>query len=86
MLFDIETKENGRVIDRGVDRMWVIIKTKTKHGYVGVLDSNPGFAENLNLREGSKVAFRPEHVIDTGHPPRNYVIEKYGASFFQDEP
>jgi len=36
-----------------------------------VLDSNPGFAENLNLREGSKVAFR---------------IEKYGASFFQDEP
>jgi hypothetical protein len=59
LLFDIETKENGRVIDRGVDRMWVIIKTKTKHGYVGVLDSNPGFAENLNLREGSKLLSDP---------------------------
>ena len=28
LLFDIETREGGRVIDRGVDRMWVIIKAK----------------------------------------------------------
>ena len=84
LLFDIETKENGHVIDRGVDRMWVIIKMKTEHGYLGILDSDPGAAENLTLREGDQVAFGPEHVIDTGRPPRNYIVEKYGASFFQD--
>ena len=30
LLFDIETKENGAIIDRGVDRMWVIVKTRTE--------------------------------------------------------
>ena len=84
LLFDIETKENGQIIDRGVDRMWVIVKTKTEHGYLGVLDSDPGYAENLTLRLGSQVIFGPEHVIDIGQPPRSYVLERYGASFFQE--
>jgi hypothetical protein len=26
LLFDIETREEGRVVDRGVDRMWVIVR------------------------------------------------------------
>jgi hypothetical protein len=50
LLFDIETREQGRVVDRGVDRMWVIVKTRTERGYIGVLDSDPGTAENLRLR------------------------------------
>ena len=25
LLFDIETRKDGRVIDRGVDRLWVIV-------------------------------------------------------------
>jgi hypothetical protein len=82
LLFDIETRENGHIIDRGVDRMWVIIKAKTEHGYLGVLDNNPGLAENLALRQGHLVVFGPEHVIETGRPPRSYVVETYGASFF----
>jgi len=83
-LFDIETRENGRIIDRGVDRMWVIVKTRTECGYVGVLDNDPDAAENLALRQGDLVAFGPEHVAGTGRPPRDYVVEKYGASFFED--
>jgi hypothetical protein len=39
LLFDIETRECGHVVDRGVDRMWVIVKAKTDEGYIGVLDT-----------------------------------------------
>jgi hypothetical protein len=84
LLFDIETREEGRVVDRGVDRMWVIVKTRTERGYIGVLDSDPGAAENLRLREGDSVTFGPEHIADIATPPRQYVIKKYGASFFDE--
>ena len=82
LLFDIETREGGRVIDRGVDRMWVIIKAKTVGGYIGVLDNDPGHPENLMLQEGALVLFRPEHVADVAQPPRHYIVGKYGESFF----
>ena len=84
LLFDIETREGGRVVDRGVDRMWVIVKARTESGYIGVLDSDPGAAENLRLREGDSVTFGPEHIADIATPPRHYVIQKYGASFFDE--
>jgi hypothetical protein len=84
LLFDIETREDGGVIDRGVDRMWVIVKARTESGYLGILDSDPGVAENLTLHPGDQIKFGPQHVIDTGRPPRDYIIEKYGASFFGD--
>jgi hypothetical protein len=84
LLFDIETKENGRVIDRGVDRMWVIVKCRGPLGYEGVLDSDPGHADSLKLKQGDVVHFGPEHVAAIEHPPRDYVVAKYGASFFED--
>lgn len=84
LLFDIETREEGRVVDRGVDRMWVIVKARTERGYIGVLDSDPGAAENLRLREGDGVTFGPEHIAEIANPPRQYVIEKYGESFFEE--
>jgi len=62
--------------------MWVIIKARTEGGYLGVLDSDPGVAENLKLREKDLIAFAPEHVASIGHPPRDYVVDKYGADFF----
>lgn len=82
LLFDIETREEGRVVDRGVDRMWVIVKGRTEGGYIGVLDSNPGTAENLRLQEGDNITFGPEHITEIDSPPRDYVTKKYGASFF----
>ena len=82
LLFDIETKDGGRVVDRGVDRMWVIVKARTPDGYVGVLDNDPGHAENLNLREGDLIVFGPEHVAAIDHPSREYIVGKYGDSFF----
>ena len=82
LLFDIETREGGSVIDRGVDRMWVIVKIRTEQGYLGVLDNNPGTAENIKLRERDLIAFGPEHVASIEQPPRDYVVGKYGAAFF----
>jgi hypothetical protein len=82
LLFDIEIKEQGRIVDRGIDRMWVIVKARTDNGYVGVLDNDPGTGENLHLREGDVIIFGPEHVIATNTPPREYVIQKYGSVFF----
>ena len=84
LLFDIETRVNGRVVDRGVDRMWVIVKARTEGGYIGVLDNSPGTAENLRLSEGDNIAFGPEHVAEISTPPRDYVMRRYGASFFDE--
>lgn len=84
LLFDIETKDGGRVIDRGVDRMWVIIRTVENGRYAGTLDNDPGEAEHLNLREGDTIVFGPEHVAAIDHPPRDYVVTKYGKSFFDE--
>ena len=83
LLFDIETREGGRVVDRGVDRMWVIVKGRTGALYRGVLDSDPGQAEGLSLRPGIEVNFLPEHVIAIERPPDRYVLEKYGPNFFE---
>jgi uncharacterized protein YegJ (DUF2314 family) len=83
LLFDFETKENGRVIDRGVDRMWVIIKARAMGGYIGILDNDPGTAENLKLHEGDAILFGPEHITEINKPSREYVIKKYGPSFFE---
>src|SRR5206468_671575 len=62
LLFDIETRESGRVIDRGVDRMWVIVKRRVADRYLGVVVSDPGIADNLRLRPGSEILFGPEHI------------------------
>jgi len=83
LLFDIETREAGRVIDRGVDRMWVIVKGRAMDGYVGILDNDPGRIGNLNLREGDTIHFGPEHITAIEYPPKDYVVRKYGDSFFE---
>jgi len=64
--------------------MWVIVKARIEGGYIGVLDNDPGTAENLQLREGDVITFGPEHIAEISTPPREYVIEKYGASFFDE--
>ena len=84
LLFDIETREGGRVIDRGVDRLWVIVQHRRGDGYIGLLDSDPGLADGLNLRPGDPIAFGPEHVADIARPPRDYVLAKYGSAFFDE--
>ena len=82
LLFDIETRDAGRVVDRGVERMWVIVKTKAKGLYIGILDSDPGIAKGLTLRPGTEVLFGVEHVISIDRPPADYLLGKFGPGFF----
>ncbi len=69
LLFDIETKENGVTMDRGVDRMWVIITQTSNGNYTGVLDSDPGYAKNLQLARGDQVSFHANHICGIAQPP-----------------
>ena len=84
LLFDIETKEGDKVIDRGVDRLWVIVKRRTGDLFVGVLDSDPGVAPQLTLRPGTEVLFGPEHVIAINRPPDDYINQRFGPSFVEE--
>ena len=85
LLFHIETKDADRVVDRGIDRMWVIVMTVTPEGYLGVLDNDPGYAEGLNLRAGDIIAFGPQHVAAIERPPLDYLVRKYGGVFLDNE-
>lgn len=82
LLFDIETKEAGKVIDRGVDRMWVIVVEVLVNGYRGVLDSDPGLAENLELFRGDLIDFSEDHVCKIDRPPEAFLKSVY-SNFFQ---
>ena len=81
LLFDIETRDEGTVHSRAVDRMWVIIKEVEPEGYIGVLDSDPGEAEDLNLTRGDLLRFTFHHICDIDHPPAEYLLREYGNSF-----
>jgi hypothetical protein len=83
LLFHIETREANPVIDRGVDRMWVIVRAAGPDGYVGVLDNDPGQSEGLNLHQGDAIVFGPEHVAAIDYPTKEYILGKYGRSFFE---
>jgi hypothetical protein len=72
------------VIDRGVDRLWVIVKRRSGGVYIGVLDTDPGASPQLTLRPGAEVLFGPEHVIAINRPPDDYIYERCGPSFFEE--
>jgi hypothetical protein len=82
LLFDIETREYDHIIDRGVDRMWVIVKERINGKYQGYLDNNPGQADGLELHEKDLISFGPEHIIDIEKPPHDYLVKKYGNLLF----
>lgn len=84
LLFDIATRQDGRILDRGVDRMWVVVKSRRQDRYLGVLANDPGMAEGLSLAAGDAIEFGPEHVADIDHPPRAYILETFGVDFFDD--
>ena len=81
LLFLIESTEDGRMIERGVDRMWVIVKAAGDGRYVGILDNDPGEAEGVFLHLGDEIVFGAEHVAAIERPPRDYIVGKYGPEF-----
>jgi len=47
--------------DVQIERMWVIIKSRTDNGYIGTLDNDPLCTKELQA--GAEVVFGPEHII-----------------------
>jgi hypothetical protein len=79
LIFDQEGyEESGEVTVQG-ERMWVIVTDRMAGRYLGVLDSDPQLLEpneTTYLKRGVEIAFDPEHVIDIGNPPPEYVAER----------
>lgn len=46
------------------ERMWVIVRERTPHGYLGMLDNQPSAIDrNGEFWAGSELPFEPEHII-----------------------
>ncbi len=60
--------------------MWVIVADQIGDAYIGILDAQPSFdpSEDVYLRFGAEIPFRPEHVIEIAQPPRKYVEWQLG--------
>lgn len=81
ILFDIETRENGIIVDRGIDRMWVIVISVLYDSYRGVLDSEPGTAENLKLFRGDVIEFGASHICKIDQPPKEFLEKEHRKHF-----
>jgi hypothetical protein len=83
LIFDIEsTDDDGRVVVNG-ERMWVIVAERVGDRYIGILDNQPATIEPSDatyLRFGAEIPFAPEHVIDLGDPPSDYVEWQLGQT------
>lgn len=77
LLFQISSHSGS-----GIERMWVIVRRRLDGLYVGVLDSAPLDADSRSLRRGSTIVFAPEHIADISRPDREYVVARYGETFF----
>lgn len=48
-----------------VERMWVLVRERTRDGYLGILDNKPGaIAENDELWLGTELPFSAKNVIN----------------------
>ena len=81
LIFEIEGyDENGTVSTQG-ERMWVIIAERIGDLYIGILDNQPASLEpnaDVYLTIGAEIPFGPEHVINIGDPPADYVAGQLG--------
>ena len=60
IIFEMESIEDPKELN--AERMWVIITEKSNAFYVGKLDSFP--FDNVHIKYGQRVNFKPEHIID----------------------
>src|SRR5262245_3111573 len=77
LLFDIEVRESGHVVDRGTERMWVVVSERGPYHFVGLLANTPA-ADHPTLKEGSPIIFGPEHVCDCDRPPQEFITKMLG--------
>jgi hypothetical protein len=81
LIFDVEGQDEDGPIEVQGERMWVIVAERVADAYIGILDNQPASiepSESVYLCFGAEVPFLPEHVIDIGEPPADYVEWQLG--------
>jgi hypothetical protein len=81
LIFDIESIDDAGQVQLQGERMWVVVSERCGGLYVGILDNQPASVEpgeKVYLYFGAEVPFGPEHVIDIGDPPAEYVEWQLG--------
>lgn len=80
LIFDIEGYDEDGSIVVGGERMWVIMAECVGDAYIGILDAQPHVeqSDDVYLRFGAEIPFRPEHVIEIAQPPTRYVEWQLG--------
>ena len=83
LIFDIETQDEDGTIRVSGERMWVIVLSTKNGHYLGILDNEPSCIEpgTGGLEPGSKLWFKPEHVVGLSKPPIEYLIAAYPDEF-----
>jgi hypothetical protein len=81
LIFEIEATEEDGSVSIQAERMWVIVAERVGDAYIGILDNQPVCLEpsdDVYLRFGAEVPFRPEHIINIGEPPVDYADWQLG--------
>lgn len=85
LIFDFEGYNENGTLEIGGERMWVIVKDKIEDFYLGILDNQPAGIEEGFLDKNSEVYFKAEHIIDIGYPPKDFLEERFGKDFLENE-
>ncbi len=76
LIFEIESQDEDQEISRDCERMWVVLSEVTGDCFIGRLVNSPISTENdsdFYLSLDVEIPFLPEHVIEIGHPPKEYL-------------
>lgn len=76
LIFEIESETEGGTIDRGCERMWVVVSEIVPPYFIGRLNNQPAVVEedsDFYLTRDAEVPFLPEHVIDIQQPPAAFT-------------
>jgi hypothetical protein len=85
LIFDFEGYGEDEQIEIGGERMWVIVKEKIDDFYLGILDNQPVGIDEGFLDKNSEIYFKAEHITDIGYPPKEFLEERFGKDFLEDE-
>lgn len=85
LIFDFEGYNENGELEIGGERMWVVVKEKVGDFYLGILDNQPAGMDEEFLDKGSEICFKAEHIIDVGFPPKEYLEERFGKDFLENE-
>jgi hypothetical protein len=83
LIFEVETENENGEIERGCERMWVVVSDIVTPYFIGRLTNTPAaFDEggDFYLMQDVEVPFLPEHVIEIDQPPEAFLNALFSES------